>query len=344
MPTKHLSANSGKKGWKDVQSKSRRNRQTKLALGVLGLVIGLLIISWAIRFTQSLFSPWKLSAKVERNYIWDADFNLNLVIRTNNISVLSYNPTEERITLINIPDETFLEVPNGFGFWQLRSVYKLGQSQKGQDGDRLVADTLQNYLGIPIDGFLGFNSRGADQTALEIVEKLRQNPFSGFSLISSLKTNLTLWELIRLKLGLAGVRFDKIEEVNLEKLDILTQETLPDGTGVLTADPVKLDSILVDLADPAITAEHKSIAVFNATNRPLLAQKAARLITNLGGNVIITSNAEEKIKQTQILGDKSKTLKRLKQIFALDDKMSSSSASPEPARAEINIFLGEDFK
>jgi len=335
MPTKHLSSKSGKKGWKDVQSKARRIRQTKLALGVLGLVVGLLIISWTVRFTQGLFSPWKLSVKAERNYIWDAKFNINLLLRTDRNSILSYNPEEKKIVILNIPDETFLEVPKGYGFWQLRAVYKLG-------GNQLLVDTLRNFLGIPIDGFLDFSGE-ADQSAAGIVQKLKQNPFSGLNLISNLKTDLTLWELIRLKLGIAGVRFDKVNEINLDTFEILNKETLPDGTEVLTADPVKLDSVLVDLADPAFTFEHKAIAVWNATSRPLIAQKVARIITNLGGNVIITANAEEKLEKTIVYGEKSASLKRLKQIFASDDKISSSSANPESSRAEINIFLGEDF-
>ncbi|MCR4305720.1 MAG: LCP family protein [Candidatus Daviesbacteria bacterium] len=336
MPTKHLSANAKKKGWKDIQSKARRSRQTKLAVVVLGLVIGLVITSWVIRFTQSLFSPWKLSVKAERNYIWDDKFNINLLLRTNQTSIFSYNPTEKKIVILNIPDETFLEVPKGFGFWQLRAVDKLG-------GDTLLVDTLRNFLGIPIDGFLDFSGPGISKSAVEIVEELRQNPFSGFNLMPSLKTDLTLWELVRLKLSITGVRFDKVAEISLDKQKILNKETLPDGTEVLTADPVKLDSVLVNLVDPAFTFEHKAIAIWNATNRPLLAQKAARLITNMGGNVIITSNAEEKLKKTTVYGEKSASLKRLKQIFALDDKISSSSANLEFSRAEINIFLGEDF-
>lgn len=336
MPTKHLSANAKKKGWKDIQSKARRSRQTKLAVVVLGLVIGLVITSWVIRFTQSLFSPWKLSVKAERNYIWDDKFNINLLLRADQTSIFSYNPTEKKIVILNIPDETFLEVPKGFGFWQLRAVDKLG-------GDTLLVDTLRNFLGIPIDGFLDFSGPGISKSAVEIVEELRQNPFSGFNLMPSLKTDLTLWELVRLKLSITGVRFDKVAEINLDKQEILNKETLPDGTEVLTADPVKLDSVLVNLVDPAFTFEHKAIAIWNATNRPLLAQKAARLITNLGGNVIITSNAEEKLKKTMVYGEKSDSLKRLKQIFVLDDKISSSSANLEFSRAEINIFLGEDF-
>lgn len=342
MPTKTKSL--GNKSWKDIQSKRKKDHRNKLALLVLGLLAGLIVLSWMVRLTQSLFSPWKLSAKTARNYIWDANFNINLVVKTEHVAVATYNPAEKSLVILNLPDESFMEVPGGFGFWQLRAVYRLGESEKGPGGDQLLMQTLRDFLAVPIDGFLDFSGGAVDKSATEVLTQLKQNPLSGFSLMSSLKTNLTLWELLRLKSSLSGVRFDKVKEIDLGKLDILTQETLPDGSGVMTADPVKLDSVLVDLADSAITSEHKSIAVFNATNRPQLAQKAARLITNLGGNVIITSNAENKLTKTYISGSKSLTLKRLEQIFAPDDKISTPSANPESARAEINIFLGEDYR
>lgn len=307
-----------------------------MALGVLGLLVGFLILSWAIRFTQSLFSPWKFTANYHRNYLWNGEFNINLLVRTSNISLLSYSPKQERITIINVPDETFLEVPHGFGSWQLRAVYGLG-------GNSLLKDTLTNFFAVPIDGFLDLSGLKPGKSAVEVVETLRKSPFSGFNLLSGLRTDLTIWELFKLKLGIGGVRFDKVKELDLESLSVLEKEKLFDGTEIYTADPVKLDSVLSDLVDPAITSEHKSIAVFNAADRPQLAQKAARLITNLGGDVIITTNAKEELAKTQVLGEKSATLRRLRQIFAVSDKMSSSSGNLASSRAEVNLFLGEDF-
>jgi len=321
-----------KSAWKEIQSRTKIKKRTKLALGVLALIAGLLIASWAIRFTQSLFSP----------YIWNGQFNINLLVRNPRIFLLSYNPKEEKITILNIPDELFLDVPFGFGKWQLRSIYELGQSQKQIGGDRLLADTLTNFLAIPIDGFLDFSALQDQKSATEVVEFLRKNPFSGLNFLSALKTDLTIWELLRLKLGMGRVRFDKVKELNLDKLSVLDRENLPDGTPVYTTDPVKLDSVLSDFADPAITFEHKTIAVLNTTGQPQLAQKVARLITNLGGNVIITTNASQKLQKTLIQGEQSLTLRRLKQIFRLSDKINSSDENIISSRAQINVLLGED--
>lgn len=327
-----------KSGWKDIQSKSKKARSVKLALLVLALVVGLLLISWAIRFTQSLFST-----NQERSYIWNGEFNINLLIRSDHISILTYNPKEGKIVIINIPDETFLNVPFGFGLWQLRAIYELGESQKELGGGKLLMETLTNFLAVPIDGFLDFKNLQPRQSVAEAVDTLRENPFSGLNFLPVLKTNLTLWELIKLKLGISAVRFDKIKELDLLALNVLDKENLPDGTLVFTADSVKLDSVLSDLVDPTIMAEHKNIAVLNATDRAQLAQKAARLITNLGGNVIIMANAGQELKKTEAYGVESATLRRLKQIFTSGDKTNYSKKDAASSRAQINLLLGEDY-
>lgn len=350
MPAKKKGQNRTKPTWKDIQSKVRKNKRNKLAILVLALVAGLLIASWVFRFTQSLFSPWQTPANIHRKYTWNGEFNINLLIRTNHISVLSFSPKEEKVVIVNIPDETFLEVPHGFGFWQLRAIYELGESQKNTSGYQLLSDTLTNFLAIPIDGFLDFGPLQRNKSAIEIVDNLRKNPFFGFNLLSDLKTDLTIWELIKLDLKLTNVRFDKVMELNLDKLKFLDRENLPDGTPVFTGDPVKLDSVLSDLVDPVLISEHKSIAVFNATKQAQLAQKAARLITNLGGNVIITANASQRLEKTQVQGEQSLTLKRLRQIFDLDcqnnpkcDKIDSTNEDIVSSRAQVNLFLGEDY-
>lgn len=343
MPAKALSSRHIKKrGWKDTQSKARKKRGTKLALSILAIVVGLLVLSWIIQFTKGLFSPLGPVSQ-HRNYRWDGKFNINLLIHTGHVSVFSYNPKEEKITILNIPDETFLEVPYGFGTWQLRGVYGLGQMQKGVGGDKLLKDTLVSFLAIPIDGFLDFSASKSSKSTSQLVDEIRKNLFSGFNLLPDLKTDLTVWELLRLKTSISSVRFDKIKELDLDKLGVLEKETLPDGTQVLTADPIKLDSVLTDFADPIVTLEHKTIAVFNTTSHPQFAQKWARLITNLGGNVIITTNADKKLPKTQVLGEQSQTLKRLRQIFDSDGKINPKGEETAFSRAQVNLLLGEDY-
>ena len=71
--------------------------------------------------------------------------------------------------------------------------------------------------------------------------------------------------------------------------------------------------------------------------------KAARIITNLGGNVIIVSNGQTNLKNTKVTGVKSKTLDRLKQIFEISGKIDPNMEELTSSRADINVFLGEDY-
>ena len=328
--------------WKEVQSKKKSQKQTKLALIVLGVMILLIVFGKLFAFTKILFSPWENSQTVQRNYTWNGDFNINLLIRTNTIFLLSYNPIKGKLTIISVPDKIYLEVPHSFGKWQIRAVYELG-------GDKLLKETLASFFAVPVDGFLDLGKSSTIKSVDELVDTLRENPFSGLSLLTNLKTNLTLWELLRLKYAISSLRFDKIKKINLERLGVLEEIKLADGTDVFTADPVKLDSVLSDFVEDKILEEHKSIALFNATDKVQLAQKWARLITNIGGNVIITSNAQKKVRNTQVTGEKSKTIIRLSQIFKLgcSNNLNCDKIDPKDtdlaSRAQINLFLGEDY-
>lgn len=280
----------------------------------------------------------------KKNYTWDGKFNINLLIRSKNLSLVSYNPTDGEITTVNIPDQIFVDAAHGFGKWQIRSIFDLGENQKDLGGNRLLKDTMEDFFAHPMDGFLDFSSNYKDKSTGEIVELLRGNPLAIFNILSNVKTDLTLIELVRLKMGFASVRFDKISEIDLS--EILKKDQLLDGTEVFTADPNKTDVVLANLADPIIKNEHKSIAIFNATEKPFFAQKWARLVTNIGGDVIITTNAIQKVDKTMVSGEKSKTLLRLSQILGSCsdcDKIIAADEDFATSRGQITIKLAPDL-
>lgn len=328
-----------KNSWQYAQSKAKLKRKTKLAVSFLVFIAVLIILGQLVNFTKILFSPWNFSAVKDQQY-WDEQFNINLVLKAKFVSVFSYNPTEKKITILTLPDETYFDLPQMLGKWQLRSVFDLG-------GGILLKDSLVSFLGIPIDGILEFGGPLSLKSADEIVSLLHQNPTNIFTILPNLKTDLTLWDFIRLKMAVSGVRFDKVQDLDLLKLNVLDKVKLSDGSEVFTADPIRLESVLTGFKDPKIQSEHLSIAVFNATTYPNLAQKAAMIINNLGGNVIIIGNTDAKGDKSVVFGTPSATLKRLTQIFGSEcskcDKINIAKWGIESSRAQINIILGEDF-
>ena len=304
--------------WKIAQSNKNTAKKIKLAVAVLGLVIVLLLFAQALKFTQMLFG---------KQSNWNGDSNINVVLKSDSLKLLSYNPKDEKVTVVEIPEKLYLEVPGGYGSWRVGSVFALG-------GGGLPSEAISSFFGIPLAGFLD------NATLASLTDK---NPLSNFSILSQFKTNLTPFEVLRLKMGISAVRFDKITTLNLEEMGLLDGSKLADGTEVLTSDPVRLDSLSERFADPEIKTERKTIAVFNATSHSGIAQKAARLIANIGGDVIIISNSEIKIEKTAILGEASKTLDNLKQIFSSSGTIDPQLEDLASPRAQINLFLGEDY-
>lgn len=346
--TKYMRSKSARKrtrsGWKDTQSSIKNKRRTKLALLILALILALLVIGQLIRFSQTLFNPWKVNG-VKKSYSWNENLAINLVVKNSSISLLSYIPSEKRITIIKLPDNLLVDVPN-MGEWKLESVYKLGETNKL--GSRLLEQTVSQTLGIPINGILDFSSSETNQK--DVIEDFRKEA-NIFEVLKNLKTDLTLWELLKLKLALSAVRFDKVKVIDLTDLYILDDKVLADGTKVYTSDSVKIDSIIANISDPKISGENKSVAIFNATEVPLLAEKAGRLISNIGANVIVVSNANKKSARSYVLGEDSQTYQRLIQIFDPSlcsndkkcDKISSEQLGIGSSRADIVVVLGEDY-
>lgn len=331
-------------GWKANQSKKKIKKNTKLAAVVLGLVLVLLFLGYLFKFLNEFNKPLLESQKQEKKYSWEGISNINLVVKkdsSDDISVLSFNPTDQKLLLLKVPPKLFLYVPGGYGSWQLSSIYKLGEVEKKGLGKILLKNSISNFLGVPIDGFI--------QTDKEIVNLLK-NP-SNLLTFTSFKTDLNLKELISLTYFMYKLRFDKLTTIDLSSEQVLDEATLADGSLVYLFDPGKMDSISANFNEGKIIAEGKEIAIFNATNTPGLAQKAARMVTNMGGKVIMTKSLEQRKVTSQVLSkESSATFNRLATVFALGCSSSPNCDTiiDDPkileSRADINIVLGEDFK
>lgn len=336
-----------------LKSSVKKNHSpvVRLAIFVLVLLVIILFLSKISRMGKTLFSPWMDQKNITtKQYPWDERFSINVILQGRNIFLLSYSKQNKSAVLITLPKNTYVDVAYGMGQWQLGSVFNLGET--GQtNGMNLVEKTISMLFGLPVDGFIELKGDLFDKDSSEVVDALKKGPLNIFSIISNLKSDLTLWELIRLKFALSDVRLDKIKILDLRKLGILSQVELPDKTHVFSIDNAALDGVLDSLIDPAMREEALSVAVLNGTLEPLVAQKGARILSNNGVNVIITSNTEKKFKRSFVYGKESKTLTRLVQIFNSPcskkeecDKIEPElNGEPGPLRADINVILGEDF-
>ena len=325
--------------WKTAQKKAKLRQRVQLASLTLSIIIALILAGNILRVISNLFSP--LSIQTDRTYSWDSDFNLNLVLTTKPISVLSYNPVENKISVLEIPDAAYIEVPGGYGSWKLGVVYKLGEAPDKAVGAKLLRDSLESFLALPIDGVIRISGQWSSS---EWVSNLRGNPWDALAMLSNSRTDLSPIELTRFVMGVRGVRFDKVTTYNLEELGLLTSEKLADGEDILVSDPAKIDALLTrHFTDTKVLGEGATIAVLNSTNQPGLAAKTAQMITHLGGNVIIQSSFEKVLEKSVVTGDSKYpyTTRRLQQIFGRGTLESLGRPAQEISRASVNLVLGQ---
>jgi len=200
------------------------------------------------------------------------------------------------------------------------------------DGDDVssmdvLKKTISTKLNIPIDGYIQVSSSFSSKTPFEIVQDLKSNPLEWFLNLKAIRSDLTPKELLSLSWSLSKVRFDKVKDLSIK-----------DG-----GDYFK---------DARIQNDQATIAVFNATGTPGLAQRAASVISNLGGNVIIITSSQTNDLKNSYVSVKdnapSYTTQRLREIFAPNCPENSKCVILEDnnitsSRAQINIVLGQDF-
>lgn len=317
-----------------------RQPKSKVALGIAVLLFlaTLILIGKLFGFLGGFNqSNLDINQKVTD---WNGKSPLNLVIKDNNIYLLSYQPKDKSLTLFKFPQELYLDAVYDFGKWPARSIYDLGQAEKPPIGASLLKDTVGNAFGLVPDGYMILNDQSVNLP--QLIEKERANVFPGVSLISKSKTNLNILEYLKIWWTIKNIRSDKIKTIDLEKSDLTTWLLLPDGSRVIVLDSVKLDQFGEGrFEDSKIKEEALSIGVYNATDFPGLAEKTAKIIANLGGRVTFTSNAPEKSKESTILAKKSYTSDYLSKKFNLAYLPDNNNL--DILRADIIIVLGENF-
>ncbi len=340
--------------WKHHQSSSQTRKRINLAVTALLVIIALILLGKFVGFIRTMTMP--ISGKEvltsAKNYQWDGQSTINLVVKTDTVYALSYNPVDQEMTILKVPDDTYLDVPRDFGRWPTRSIYGLGESEKNVTGAWLLKQTLQSTLGVPIDGYLALGDSsptagsGAAKPLDQSIEQIRKNPFATMAFMRHSSTDLSTWEYMELLWHWWGVRADKLKVVDLGQSQITQSVLLPDGSRALGIDRVRLDQLIQSqFQDQRLSYEGLNIGLYNATDHPGLAERASRIITNMGGRVVFTANSPQLIPTSVTYGKDSYTKKRLTEVFAnqcVKKKCAVPTGDIETTRADVILFLGED--
>lgn len=171
-------------------------------------------------------------------------------------------------------------------------------------------------LKIPIDGFIAQDSLDLNQKIFPLFVRSILN-------YNSLKTNLTIIDIARIAMLTRTIPEDSIN-VKMVK----------DARGL------ELDRIVGRLVnDVFIEKDNQTIQIINATGLNGLGNRLARLITNMGGNVIIVATEDSLRKKSTIsyIDKKTYTIERLQKVLGYE-----VIREPEDAISDITVVIGED--
>lgn len=331
-----------------LRPKTKKNKQPKksfhspLSLGISALcfLLILILIGKLFGFLGSFSTNIGTQPKI---HSWDGNSPFNIVVQADEVYLLSYASSNKSLTIFKFPKDLDLDVPYSFGRWPVRSIFDLGQAEKPPIGAKLLKDSIDTTFNILSDGYLVFNDSSTNLPNL--IESERKNILPGIDLLSKTKTDLGLTEFLQIWWAIKEVRTDKINSIDLATTDLTKWLLLPDGSRAIIMDQVKLDMFEEGrFENENIKKEGLSIGILNATDFPGLAEQAAKILTNLGGRVVFTSNAPDKIGKSTILAKKSYSTDYFSKMLHLDCRSSCSAedSSLDTSRADITITLGED--
>ncbi len=240
----------------------------------IGTLIGLvLVIAYSsVYLAQSSISLWQ-----ER---------LTLAVASNPPLIVSFNKNSGEVSLISVPSETYLEVPGGFGWYRVGTLWHLGQIEK-QNG-RLLMLALRTFVGAPLDGWIGWQKDAPDFSSKKkdvIIHSLSQKIFS------PAVSNLSVFDRWWLWFSLSHVRTEKIVAVDLGDKETMVKVSLPDQTKANMGDPQLVDKVTQTVLFEKIAQnERLPWRILNTTDTAGIGNKLARVLTNMGYNVAGVGN------------------------------------------------------
>lgn len=223
---------------------------------------------------------------------------VNVVIDGDPVILASWQREKDQLVVVTIPASFATQAVHGLGIYPIRSLWQLG-TIAGSTG-LILSQSLEELFALPIPWYIGEIPGNSSTKGLGRVEKV----FSFQTLVAivsgRVKTNLPIIKFIDLTWWRMVARSNRTIEIPLGA-SVVTGEPQPDGTLLWLVSTEAVDTALGDTFEEAsIRGEKLTVAVYNTTTTPGLAERAARIIDRIGGNVVRIGNEEATIEQCQI--------------------------------------------
>jgi len=287
--------------------------------------------------------------RVATRRVWTDSARVSFVLQESDPSspnsgvyVVSYLSSQEQLVIVSFPEGMKIEAVGGFGPWRVESLYPLGEMQ--EKGGELLHRSFAEFFGVGVEGWLVTDKVGVEMSRGNARSILRR--IFGRALIGKARTNFGLWDLFRLWNAIGAVRLHNVELVDLSRSGAVVEQSQPDGSVTFTADLELLDQLSRRLfSHPELIEEGVAVAVLNGTNHRGLGARVARIVRNMGGDVVVVSDYSRTEEMTTLWASqddllKNSTTRQLSKALFIERVLVGETSQQ---RADILVVVGEDY-
>ncbi|GEM_PF-3145196 len=318
----------------------RRDKVRKQGKNFLAIFIVVVLVFASL---NGLLKTFSLKQDINKSK-WNTSLPFVSVLVTKPVSLFVYNPDDEKITFLKIPDDLyFMSGKNDMPF------VKLSDLAAGGDGNE-IAKVISINVGKKINSFIvpdnvtTFDKSSAEEffksfaSIATPVRILTKGPF----LMS--KTNIERYDAFKLWWQLKGIGIKQVKTVDL---DGVTEAILSEsGSKVLGVDEESFGfKISQFLKSRVLAASGYKVRIVNAGESADSAALAANFVRNSGMEVVGVEKGDSYENITKIISeDKSGFVpKYLAEIFECDIFSGPKNDQNKTDKSEITVILGNDF-
>jgi hypothetical protein len=201
--------------------------------------------------------------------------SLKKFIYVNNINsnaeITIVDPQKYKIVKILIPENTQINSSRGFGVYKISSLWKLGEKE-GLSG-KLVSESLRRDFLVPL-----YLWKDED------------------------KTNLNLWQ--KIKICLLSKGFLNYDTININLIDnrVLKLKKLSDGTGGYIISSKIPESILINFVEDYMAETVSKIEIEDLTGNSETIENISKILGVMGGKITSYSKGFDKDFDCEVIG------------------------------------------
>lgn len=236
--------------------------------------------------------------------------NLDKFIFVNNFNddteIVVIDPKKNKIIKMIIPGNTQIIASRGLGTYKINSLWKLGEKE-GYKGS-LVAESIKKSLLLPV-----------------------------YLWKDEIKTNLSLWQRIKVILLETKLANYEVIKVNLADIKVLKEKKLTDGTSGFIVNSKIPDSISIYFVETLMAESVSKIEIEDLTGNITVTEYFSKIMGVMGAKITSYSKGFDKSLDCEIIGKDKKLIKIVADIFDCNEIIDSSLL------VDLKVRLGERF-